>query len=204
MKCYYHKDKEAVGFCGHCGKAICSEDSADVKGKTYCYKCMRDILQDKKVAPAGPVPEKKEEKKKEIKRPGILTLISVLMILGGLLEILVTIIAYITFMSRALFNLSMLASSGFMNIQLGGFIIYGLLIMIAGKKLKNLKRWGFYLTYFVALITILPAPSIMGNFPEPLSTFYTIAIVFFILTMLYLIKVRKLFFGGKSEKKKKS
>lgn len=199
MKCYYHKDRDAIGFCDNCGKGICSECSAEVKGKTYCYKCMKDILQQKK-AVTTPVPAQTTEKVKK-KRPAFLGLIGVLMILGGLLEILVTILAYVALMVQIFYNPSMLGMSGFLNLQLGLFIIYGLVIMIAGKKLRNLERGGFYLTFLLGLLTILAAPFLMPSMPGPIAAFYILELLFFAITMLYLIKIRKVFFGGKSEKK---
>jgi len=39
MKCYNHPDKDAVGICSRCGKAVCAEDSVVVDGKLYCKEC---------------------------------------------------------------------------------------------------------------------------------------------------------------------
>lgn len=39
MKCYNHPDKDAVGVCVNCGKAVCAEDSVVIDGKLYCKDC---------------------------------------------------------------------------------------------------------------------------------------------------------------------
>ncbi len=43
MKCYYHPDKDAVGVCVRCGKAVCAEDSVIIDGKLYCKECSKTI-----------------------------------------------------------------------------------------------------------------------------------------------------------------
>ncbi len=48
MKCYNHPDRDAVGVCIKCGKAVCAEDSIVVDGKLYCKDC-------NKSAETGPV-----------------------------------------------------------------------------------------------------------------------------------------------------
>jgi len=43
MKCYYHTEKEAVGMCVNCGKAICPECLVEVRQKNYCKNCIAQI-----------------------------------------------------------------------------------------------------------------------------------------------------------------
>lgn len=43
MKCYYHPDRDAVGVCVKCGKAVCAEDSVIIDGKLYCKECGKTI-----------------------------------------------------------------------------------------------------------------------------------------------------------------
>jgi len=39
MKCYYHKDEEAVGGCVGCGHLVCADCKTMLGEKTYCRDC---------------------------------------------------------------------------------------------------------------------------------------------------------------------
>ncbi len=43
MKCYYHPDRDAVGVCSRCGRAVCAEDSVIIDQKLYCKECAETI-----------------------------------------------------------------------------------------------------------------------------------------------------------------
>ena len=49
MKCYIHRDNEAIGVCSVCFKAICAECSHEKDGKLVCANCF---------APPAPAPAK--------------------------------------------------------------------------------------------------------------------------------------------------
>lgn len=36
MRCFYHPDREAVGFCKNCGKGLCAETAIDVGNGLAC------------------------------------------------------------------------------------------------------------------------------------------------------------------------
>ncbi len=40
MKCVNHLEKDAVAICNYCGKSICSECFAEIKGEAYCKDCL--------------------------------------------------------------------------------------------------------------------------------------------------------------------
>jgi hypothetical protein len=50
MKCYYHREADAVASCKGCGKALCAQCAIDVGGRQFCQQC----LADPKSAPYGP------------------------------------------------------------------------------------------------------------------------------------------------------
>ena len=53
MKCYNHPDREAVGVCVGCGKAVCQECAVEVDGKIYCKDCAAEALRrEPRPAPA--------------------------------------------------------------------------------------------------------------------------------------------------------
>ena len=44
MKCYGHRDQDAVAICGHCTKGLCAECAVDADGGTACgEECAREI-----------------------------------------------------------------------------------------------------------------------------------------------------------------
>jgi hypothetical protein len=47
MKCANHVQKEAVGACVGCGRFICEECNTEIGGKSYCKKCVAEMLSDK-------------------------------------------------------------------------------------------------------------------------------------------------------------
>ena len=44
MKCYYHKDKEAVGGCVGCGHLVCADCKAMIGEKSYCKACVERLV----------------------------------------------------------------------------------------------------------------------------------------------------------------
>ena len=39
LKCYYHPERDAVGTCANCGKAVCPECKVMLSQKCYCNPC---------------------------------------------------------------------------------------------------------------------------------------------------------------------
>lgn len=50
MYCYHHPDRDAVGACVACNKAVCPECKVEYEGKVYCNSCIQ------KMASGGGVP----------------------------------------------------------------------------------------------------------------------------------------------------
>ncbi|HUV81885.1 MAG TPA: hypothetical protein VMW53_02245 [archaeon] len=48
MKCVSHLDKDAIGICVNCGKALCSECKVIIKGKIYCKDCVEGLIETEK------------------------------------------------------------------------------------------------------------------------------------------------------------
>lgn len=45
MKCFNHRELDAIAVCKHCGKAVCSNCVADVKGVMACKsRCEAEVL----------------------------------------------------------------------------------------------------------------------------------------------------------------
>ncbi len=49
MKSYNDSEKEAIGVCVRCGKAICPEEAVTIKGKLYCKECAEKTGTQKKL-----------------------------------------------------------------------------------------------------------------------------------------------------------
>jgi len=43
-KCDYHPDRDVVGACVHCGRAICAECKVELDEKIYCNPCADNIF----------------------------------------------------------------------------------------------------------------------------------------------------------------
>src|SRR3990172_2628243 len=44
MNCYYHPDREVVGMCISCGKAMCAECKVELGERFYCNPCADKIF----------------------------------------------------------------------------------------------------------------------------------------------------------------
>lgn len=44
MKCFYHVEADATGYCRNCGKALCGACRRDVRGVIYCEDCLAATL----------------------------------------------------------------------------------------------------------------------------------------------------------------
>lgn len=53
MKCFYHGERDAVGTCSQCGKAVCRDCVEDVGGALLCKGCMVLRLQEHEVRKEG-------------------------------------------------------------------------------------------------------------------------------------------------------
>jgi hypothetical protein len=47
MKCYSHQDRDAVGVCVSCGRAVCPECALELEGKIHCKGCAAEALEPK-------------------------------------------------------------------------------------------------------------------------------------------------------------
>lgn len=56
MKCFYHSDAEALGYCRQCGKALCEACRRDVRGVLYCEECLAATVLAGPAAPGAPSP----------------------------------------------------------------------------------------------------------------------------------------------------
>jgi len=54
MTCAVHPETEAVGFCRHCGKALCSACAHEVGGAFYCGACLTTAVAGQGQAAAPP------------------------------------------------------------------------------------------------------------------------------------------------------
>lgn len=58
MKCYLHQERDAVGVCVACGKAVCQECAQEVEGKIYCKACAAEAIRKQEArAPSAAVSE---------------------------------------------------------------------------------------------------------------------------------------------------
>ena len=57
MKCANHPDRDAVAYCGLCGRPLCKECEREVHGMVYCESCLANRVQTPYFgSPGGPSP----------------------------------------------------------------------------------------------------------------------------------------------------
>jgi len=61
MNCVKHPQTDSVAFCGHCGRALCTECKHEVRGMIYCEDCLASRLVSPGLSPfigagVGPSP----------------------------------------------------------------------------------------------------------------------------------------------------
>lgn len=44
MNCAVHADRDATGYCRHCGKALCPDCTREVRGALYCESCLAGMM----------------------------------------------------------------------------------------------------------------------------------------------------------------
>ncbi|HXZ12389.1 MAG TPA: DUF5668 domain-containing protein [Candidatus Sulfotelmatobacter sp.] len=44
MNCATHAEREATGYCRHCGKALCPECTREIRGAFYCESCVASMM----------------------------------------------------------------------------------------------------------------------------------------------------------------
>ncbi|MBM3229493.1 hypothetical protein FJZ26_03615 [Candidatus Parvarchaeota archaeon] len=70
MKCFYHHDKDAVGVCSNCFKAMCENEATELNGKLLCTNCKAVIMaklqaQASQMQPASARQQQPQGQKKE-------------------------------------------------------------------------------------------------------------------------------------------
>lgn len=60
MQCTNHNQREAAGFCIHCGKAFCSDCLVEIQGRQYCKEHMTNAINSEN-ANNDYYPQKKQE-----------------------------------------------------------------------------------------------------------------------------------------------
>ena len=56
MNCATHAEREATGFCRHCGKALCPECTREIRGAFYCESCVASMMGGSTATAASPGP----------------------------------------------------------------------------------------------------------------------------------------------------
>jgi hypothetical protein len=151
MKCYKHRNREAIGICTICGKGICKECEINLYGKLYCKEDANEIF-TKNI--------KKSENEEIRERPAGLTILGVFQIIisaayFGLGAVLI-FESTNTFGVNAIFGL--LPRLSIIFIIVGGFTF------IFGLGLLSGKRWARTLAMIGAVLDLfsIPIGTILG------------------------------------------
>lgn len=142
MKCYVHRDVDAVGVCSECGQGVCDTCAVRIAGKLYCKEDADRVF--------SPLKRKSEGVSVISTRPMRLTVSSVLFVIYGLTGIGLSIIFLLAGFATGI--ISPIPSSGLLAIAsvglllLGGvFLVMGILGVICGAWMWGVKLWGIYI-----------------------------------------------------------
>ncbi len=163
LKCFVHGAEEAVGVCTRCGKAVCSNCTANITDKIYCKA---DIQTNTQVT--------------KQQRGTAITTASIIFYTFGTLEVISGLIIVAVLASASASDLLFYyaeSSLGILSIILGGLsVIIGIADIIAGRLLWNGERKGGILGFVTLGIGIGLSVPFATGVPE-FSAFAVIGII---------------------------
>ena len=161
MKCYVHRDFDAIGVCHECGQGVCDTCAVRIGGKLYCKEDADRVFS----------PLKREAEEVELtpsERPMRLAVSSFFMVLYGIFGIGLSIVFLLAgfatgFVSSAP-GLNALALASVGVLALGGlFLVMGIVGVISGVWLWGGKPYGIYSGIPLLVIGLLIAIILAGS-----------------------------------------
>jgi hypothetical protein len=143
LKCYVHRDVDAIGVCSECGQGICDICAVRIGGKLYCKADA-----DRVFSPAAT----RDVPKVQIERPLRVTISSILFVIYGLVGIGLSFLFIIggfvlggiaTFAGGLAYYNSFAGNASVGFLLLGGvFLFMGVIGIVCGYWLWRVQIWG--------------------------------------------------------------
>jgi hypothetical protein len=86
MKCYYHKDSDAVGLCKACSKGICHECAADVGGGLACQATCTEVVRSINALVAASTTKVAQQLRGSYFWAALLLILGILFVIGPVLS----------------------------------------------------------------------------------------------------------------------
>jgi hypothetical protein len=186
LKCYVHRDFDAIGVCHECGQGVCDACAVRIGGKLYCKEDADRVF--------SPLKEEAEQAQIEpMERPMRFSVSSVLTILYGLfgigLAILFLAAGFATGFVSSVPSLDSWALASVGLLALGGlFLVMGILGVISGIWLWSSKILGIYSGIPLLVIGCIVAIA-LGSSVQTLATWEIsgtiLAVNITLLTLLF-------------------
>lgn len=184
MKCYVHRDVDAIGVCSECGQGMCDICSVRIGGKLYCKDDADRVFGPKKRAPKEEIGIVQNE------RPMRVMVTSVLYFLYGAFGIGIGLIFIgAGFASGIVSSLPGASSVEYTSIGLlglgGVLLVMGILGIICGVWLWKVQTLGAVVGIPLLIGGLAIATLLMKFFP--ILTFYEIGGTVWVVNMILLI-----------------
>jgi hypothetical protein len=139
LKCYVHRDVDAIGVCSECGQGVCDSCAVRIGGKLYCKEDIDRIFGRRKRVIEPEITER-------IERPLRVSILSISFFIYGFIGIGLGILFMIAgFTAGAVSSLdpyfSPLISFGVLAFGAGLFVM-GIVGLVSGWWLWKAQMWG--------------------------------------------------------------
>jgi hypothetical protein len=141
LKCYVHRDVDAIGVCSECGQGICDSCAVRIAGKLYCKTDVDRVF--------SRLLEKKIQKPTQPERSTRVMVSSILLLIYGVVGIGLSVLFIIAGFTAGFFAgfgglpSQIVAATSIGLLVLGGLILFmGILGIVCGWWLWRGKLWG--------------------------------------------------------------
>lgn len=180
MKCYVHRDVDAIGVCSQCGQGICDICAVRIGGKLYCKEDADRVFGSKK----------EEVESVSVMRPMRVLVVSVFFFLYACFGIVVGFLfIYAGFLSGVILGFP--GSTDFASTSVGllGFggllLVMGILGAICGLWFWKVQTWGAVVGIPLLIGGLALASSLVVSFRE--LFFYEVAGTVWVVNVALLI-----------------
>jgi hypothetical protein len=182
MKCYVHRDVDAIGVCSECGQGVCDSCAVRIGGKLYCKTDADSVFS----------PRRKEENQ-AVERPMRAQLASVFFVLYGVFGVVLGIVVVVGgFASGAAASIPFYSSLTLASLGLLGFggvlIVMGIVGIVCGVWLWRVQIWGAAIGIPLLVIGMV-IPTFFVYFAPSLLTFELLVTIWAINLLLMVVLV---------------
>jgi len=163
MKCYVHRDVDAVGVCHECGQGVCDACAVRIGGKLYC-KTDADQVFSPVMSRQEVVEEAPSERSAGIIVSSVLFIIYSLFGIGLSVIVIIAGFAAGTFSTVSTYSSMALTSIGLLSLG-GVLLLMGIVGVVCGWWLWNKRLLGAEIGIPLLVMGIVIITILAGMFP---------------------------------------